>query len=152
MPDHVHLLLSETEQETLADALKSLKQGVARRLIGNAEHFWQKRYHDFNVRNNPQFIEKLRYIHRNPVKAGLCERPEDWPWSSFVTTRRVARAGLRLSRSGPLVNASGLLGDCVPQYCPTQAKSGLEWATRPVLACATRDTSRHSHPIAESSP
>src|SRR5436305_9646258 len=45
MPDHVHLLLSETEQETLADALKSLKQGVARRLIGNAEHFWQKRYY-----------------------------------------------------------------------------------------------------------
>ncbi len=46
MPDHVHLLLSETEQETLANALKSLKQGVARRLIGNAEHFWQKRYYD----------------------------------------------------------------------------------------------------------
>ena len=83
MPDHVHLLLSETEHETLADALKSLKQGVARRLIGNAEHFWQKRYYDFNIRNNPQFIEKLRYIHRNPVRAALCERPEDWPWSSF---------------------------------------------------------------------
>ena len=34
-------------------------------------------------RNYPQFVEKLRYIHRNPVKAGLCERPEDWEWSSF---------------------------------------------------------------------
>jgi putative transposase len=31
-----------------------------------------------------QFMEKLRYIHRNPVKKGLCERPEDWEWSSFV--------------------------------------------------------------------
>src|SRR5713101_5936569 len=31
----------------------------------------------------PQFVEKLRYIYRNPVKAGLCERPEDWQWSSF---------------------------------------------------------------------
>src|SRR6266852_8323540 len=31
----------------------------------------------------PQFVEKLRYIHRNPVKQGLCERPEDWDWSSF---------------------------------------------------------------------
>jgi len=38
---------------------------------------------DFNIRNYPQFVEKLRYIHRNPVKAGLCERPEDWAWSSF---------------------------------------------------------------------
>jgi len=28
-------------------------------------------------------MEKLRYIHRNPVKAGMCERPEDWEWSSF---------------------------------------------------------------------
>jgi len=52
-------------------------------LIGDAEHFWQKRYYDFNIRNDPQFVEKLRYIHRNPVKAGLCERPEDWEWSSF---------------------------------------------------------------------
>src|ERR1700686_4479104 len=83
MPEHVHLLLSEPQRETLADALKSLKQGVSRRLIGDAEHFWQKRYYDFNIRNYPQFVEKLRYIHRNPVKAGLCERPEDWEWSSF---------------------------------------------------------------------
>ncbi len=83
MPEHVHLLLSEPQRDTLADALKSLKQGVSRRLIGDADHFWQKRYYDFNIRNYPQFVEKLRYLHRNPVKAGLCERPEDWEWSSF---------------------------------------------------------------------
>src|SRR5713226_5525355 len=83
MPEHVHLLLSEPPQDTLADALKSLKQGVSRRLIGDADHFWQKRYYDFNIRNYPQFVEKLRYIHRNPVKGGLCERPEDWQRSSF---------------------------------------------------------------------
>ena len=83
MPEHVHLLLSEPEKDTLADALKSLKQGVSRRLIGDADHFWQKRYYDFNIRNYPQFVEKLRYIHRNPVNAGLCECPEDWEWSSF---------------------------------------------------------------------
>ncbi len=83
MPEHVHLLLSEPQQDTLADALKSLKQGVSRRLIGDADHFWQKRYYDFNLRKYPQFVEKLRYIHRNPVKRGLCERPEDWEWSSF---------------------------------------------------------------------
>ncbi len=83
MPEHIHLLLSEPKRGLLADALKSLKQGVSRRLIGSAEHFWQKRYYDFNVRNDEQFVEKLRYIHRNPVKAGLCKRPEDWEWSSF---------------------------------------------------------------------
>jgi putative transposase len=83
MPEHIHLLLSEPQRGTLADALKSLKQGVSRRLITDAEHFWQKRYYDFNIRNHPQFVEKIRYIHRNPVKRGLCERPEDWDWSSF---------------------------------------------------------------------
>jgi putative transposase len=84
MPGHVHLLISEPPRETLADALKSLKQGVSRRLIGEAEHFWQKRYYDFNIRNYEQFVERLRYIHRNPVKGGLCERAEDWEWSSFL--------------------------------------------------------------------
>ncbi len=95
MPEHVHLLLSEPQRDSLAEALKSLKQGVARRLLddlplkpkpglnGAPQHFWQKRYYDFNVRDYPQFVEKLRYIHRNPVKRGLCERPEDWEWSSF---------------------------------------------------------------------
>src|SRR6266436_6632290 len=83
MPEHVHLLLGEPQRETLAAALKSLKQGVSRRLIGDAEHFWQKRYYDFNVRNHRQFVEKLRYIHRNPVRRGLCARAEDWEWSSF---------------------------------------------------------------------
>ena len=72
MPEPVHLLLSEPERQTLADALKSLKQGISRQLIGNAEHFWQKRYYDFNVRNHPQFVEKLRYIHR---KSGIPGTP-----------------------------------------------------------------------------
>jgi hypothetical protein len=58
------------------------QQGVSRRLIANAEHFWQKRYYDFNIRDHQQFAEKLRYIHKKPVAAGLCKRPEDWPWSS----------------------------------------------------------------------
>ena len=105
MPEHVHLLVSEPDgapfkptlsvaervglsggetPRSLADVIKSLKQGVSRRLIGQAKHFWQKRYYDFNVRDNSQFVEKLRYIHRNPVKRGLCERPEDWQWSSFL--------------------------------------------------------------------
>ena len=83
MPEHVHLLLSEPQQATLADAIQSLKQGVSRRWIGEAEHFWQKRYYNFNLRDCRQFVEKLRYIHRNPVKRGLCARPEDWGWSSF---------------------------------------------------------------------
>jgi REP element-mobilizing transposase RayT len=83
-PEPAHVLLSEPKHTTLADAVKSLKQGVSRRLIGEAEHFWQKRYYDFNIRHEAQFVEKLRDIHGNPVKRGLSERPEDWEWSSFL--------------------------------------------------------------------
>jgi putative transposase len=46
--------------------------------------FWQVRYYDFPVWSEAKRIEKLRYIHRNPVKRGLVEGPEDWRWSSFV--------------------------------------------------------------------
>jgi putative transposase len=83
MPEHVHLLLSEPQRDTLADALKSLKQGVSRRLTSDAEHFCQKRYYDFNIRNYPQFVEKLRCMYRKPVKQGLFDHPDDWQWSSF---------------------------------------------------------------------
>jgi putative transposase len=45
--------------------------------------FWQVRYYDFIVHTNEKRIEKLRYMHRNPVVRGLAARPEDWKWSSF---------------------------------------------------------------------
>jgi putative transposase len=84
MPEHVHLLVSEPERGTLAQAMQSLKQGVARRLaLRAAESFWLERYYDFNVWNHHKFVEKLRYIHRNPVGRGLVDGPEDWAWSSF---------------------------------------------------------------------
>jgi putative transposase len=83
MPEHVHLLISEPEHGPLASAVQAIKQSVSRKLIENREHFWQERYHDFNVWTGKKRIEKVRYIHRNPVVRGLVKRPEEWPWSSF---------------------------------------------------------------------
>src|SRR5437762_11584268 len=84
MPEHVHLLVSEPEQKTLARAMQSLKQSVARTLALRAKDpFWQARYYDFNVWSEKKFVEKLRYLHRNPVERGLVKQPEDWRWSSF---------------------------------------------------------------------
>jgi len=48
-----------------------------------SERFWQVRFYDFNVWTERKRIEKLRYIHRNPVKRGLVGSPEKWRWSSF---------------------------------------------------------------------
>ena len=85
MPEHVHLLLSEPQTSSLATALQALKQSVSRTLaLRHAEPFWLERYYDFNVRTERKRIEKLQYMHRNPVVRGLVRKPEKWQWSSFV--------------------------------------------------------------------
>jgi len=84
MPEHVHLLVGEPIRSSLSVALQVLKQQTSRKLKGRGEvQFWQRRYYDFNVHNEEKRVEKLRYMHRNPVKRGLVEKPEQWPWSSF---------------------------------------------------------------------
>jgi hypothetical protein len=50
---------------------------------GEGNRIWQRRFYDFNVWSEHKQVEKLRYIHRNPVKRGLVTSPEDWAWSSF---------------------------------------------------------------------
>jgi putative transposase len=44
---------------------------------------WQARFYDFNVWTPRKRVEKLRYVHRNPVKRGLVDSPELWRWSSY---------------------------------------------------------------------
>lgn len=89
MPEHVHLLVSEPSDGMLAKAVQILKARVAvlarklnRRVEGESP-FWQARFFDHNVRNSAGFTTQLRYIHRNPVKRGLCGAPEEYRWSSF---------------------------------------------------------------------
>lgn len=85
MPEHVHLLLSEPRPADLSSAIQMLKQLVARKLRGGRTDspFWQARYYDFNVFTQKKWVEKLRYIHRNPVTRGLVAEPEEWRWSSY---------------------------------------------------------------------
>jgi len=48
----------------------------------NESHFWQRRFYDFVVWTEQKRVEKLNYMHQNPVKRGLVAKPEDWEWSS----------------------------------------------------------------------
>jgi putative transposase len=70
MPEHVHLLISEPRRSDLDSVVQMLKQLVSRKVIrpDNLNAFWQTRYYDFNVSTDRKRIEKLRYMHRNPVK------------------------------------------------------------------------------------
>jgi putative transposase len=125
MPEHVHLLVSEPQRETLSTVVQALKLSFIRSLevsrgssiprsrksgetwgtpvlsdtesktagvphfspslreVGIHKRFWQARFYDFNVWTEKKRIEKLRYIHRNPVRRGLVSSPEQWQWSSF---------------------------------------------------------------------
>jgi putative transposase len=81
MPEHVHLLVNEPRRGSLARTIQALKLSVS---VRRAERpFWLPRYYDFNVHNEEKRVEKLRYMHRNPVVRGLVTKPEDWRWSSF---------------------------------------------------------------------
>jgi putative transposase len=85
MPEHVHLLISEPERAKLSVVMQMLKQITSGKLRPpGLRRFWQVRYYDFPVWTEKKRVEKLRYIHRNPVNRGLCESPEDWKWSSFL--------------------------------------------------------------------
>ncbi|HEX4321348.1 MAG TPA: transposase [Acidobacteriaceae bacterium] len=81
MPEHVHLLVSEPKTALLAKVVQALKLSVS--VQSKQSPFWHTRYYDFNVYTQAKHIEKLKYIHRNPVVRGLVQKPEDWRWSSF---------------------------------------------------------------------
>jgi putative transposase len=81
MPEHVHLLLGEPPAVLLSKAIQAVKLSVS--VKSRQWPFWQARYYDFNVHSEAKRAEKLRYMHRNPVKRRLIEKPEDRPWSSF---------------------------------------------------------------------
>ena len=81
MPEHVHLLVNEPSNATLAKAIQALKLSIAVRR--RERPFWLANYYDFNVWTAKKETEKLKYLHRNPVARGLVAKPEDWAWSSF---------------------------------------------------------------------
>jgi putative transposase len=80
MPEHVHLLMSEPPDDPLSKAIQALKISVSRRLTERP--FWQTRYYDFNVFTHNKRVEKLTFMHSNPVKLSLVTHPEDWRWST----------------------------------------------------------------------
>jgi putative transposase len=98
LPKHVHLLLSEPldHEVPLSKALQSLKLSVSKRLT--PKPFWQTRYYDFNVFTHNKRVEKLKYMHRNPVTRSLVEKPEDWPWSCYCHYLLDKPSPVRISR------------------------------------------------------
>lgn len=78
MPNHCHFLLSVPEGGFISKIIYGFKRSVCFEIaIGP---LWQERFFQKTITEEPERVR--RYIHMNPVKAGFCEAPEDYPWSS----------------------------------------------------------------------
>jgi putative transposase len=106
MPEHLHLLISECASVPVSKIIQIFKQRVSRRMRARKRapkgqlrlgfpgqenllrRFWQRRYYDFNVYSRAKVIEKLHYMHCNPVREKLVDHPGDWPWSSWCSYYR----------------------------------------------------------------
>jgi putative transposase len=85
MPTHLHLLIAPHNKD-LVEIMRDLKSRSGFEITrGRGAHgaIWQERYFDTILRRVRNFWQKLEYIHRNPVEAGLAKNQEDWEWSSY---------------------------------------------------------------------
>lgn len=88
MGNHYHLLV-RTLEPTLCRGMQWLNGCYARWFSdrhGHKGHAFFRRFHAVLVERDTQLVDTARYVLRNPVEAGLCARPDDWPWSSCRAT------------------------------------------------------------------
>lgn len=93
MPNHVHLILLPHEPDSLARSLRQTHARYARRINqahGWRGHLWQERFHSF-VMDQTHLLAAVRYVERNPVRAGLCNHPHEWRWSSVHSNMQERR-------------------------------------------------------------
>jgi REP element-mobilizing transposase RayT len=88
MGNHYHMLVRAT-RAVLSDALHRLNGGYAqgfnmRHCLDG--HLFQDRFHGVPVTSESHLLELFRYVLLNPVRAGICAEPADWPWSSYRAT------------------------------------------------------------------
>ena len=93
MPDHLHLLVTVGDGMTVERAMQLVKGGFSYRLKKECGHWgevWQGGFSETRVECRQSFIKHREYIAANPVKAGLVERPEEFPYCFTYVARRKA--------------------------------------------------------------
>jgi putative transposase len=95
MPDRLHLFVAtDGEKVTLAPWMKSLKNTISKalRMEGIAAPHWQKTFFDHLLRSNESYSEKWSYVRENPVRAGVVEIADDWPFMARFLHCNIGRA------------------------------------------------------------
>ena len=94
MPNHVHVLATPLDGNSLSSIVHSWKSFTAKeanRLMGRAGTFWLEEYFDRAIRDDQHFARAVEYIENNPVKAGLCAQASDWMFGSAALGARASR-------------------------------------------------------------
>jgi putative transposase len=132
MPNHIHLLL-ETPRANLGAGMQYLHGSYANEFNqrhGRSGHVFQGRYGAVRITTDEQLWHVAAYIALNPVAAGLCERPEQWPWSSHGSTVAGRSHPRWLDVARLLSYFEGLSGDARERYAEiTGADVGQAAAT-----------------------
>jgi len=106
MPNHFHLCLWPHEDGDLGRYMQWLTTthvAQFRKSHAGVGHVWQGRYKAFPTESDSHLLRVLRYIERNPVRAGLVERAQEWPWSSAgLATEFLGRQGTVLMHGWPV--------------------------------------------------
>ncbi|HXI23679.1 MAG TPA: transposase, partial [Pyrinomonadaceae bacterium] len=85
MPNHVHTLFTPLKGSKMSGIVHSWKSFTAHecnKVLDRTGKFWEREPFDRYIRNQRHFNNAVTYIEYNPVKAGLCQKNEDWKWSS----------------------------------------------------------------------
>ena len=95
MPDHIHLLITVGGDMTIEKAMQFIKGGFSFRLkkeMGYLGEIWQRGFSETRVKDRRSFLQHREYIAQNPVKAGLVDAPEKFPFSFISLAARKAGA------------------------------------------------------------
>jgi putative transposase len=87
MPDHVHLFcVPAAEGASLSEFVGAWKRWTTRLAwgVGHEWRLWQPEFFDHLLRDDESYGNKWLYVVTNPVRVGLCERPEDWPYQGEI--------------------------------------------------------------------
>ena len=88
MPEHLHLFVRVGEPHKLSTTIKHLKEAVTKALRKKQPELrvWQPGFFDHLLRNSESYSEKWEYVRMNPVRAGLVDSAEDWPYQGEIVS------------------------------------------------------------------
>jgi len=83
MPDHVHVFVRGGLDFSLRQWVRILKRVLSQAISAPPPH-WQQGFFDHLIRHSESYAEKWEYVRQNPVRAGLVQNADEWPWQGEI--------------------------------------------------------------------